>query len=84
MKTINYQQLLMRRGLRDVLQNKKVIGKLPFYTAKKYKFMSELNRNTGINRKSETGKKEPSKRLVRKEKLQETITTFLNREDNSE
>jgi ABC-type Fe3+-citrate transport system substrate-binding protein len=29
------------------------------------------------------GKKEPSKRFIRKEKLQETITTFLNREDNS-
>lgn len=63
--------------------NNNVIKKLPFYTSRKYRFMSELRRKTGIGRKIPTKRTLPTKKQTAKQKLQTQLTSFLEREDNS-
>lgn len=60
-----------------------VIQKLPFYTPRKYGFVSELRRKTGIGRKRPTKRTLPTKKQTAKQKLQTQLTSFLEREDNS-
>ena len=64
--------------------DKNVINKLPFYLIRKYRFMSELQKKTGVNRKKK--KKSELKEGTprdRKLKLKQHVTEFLEREDNS-
>jgi hypothetical protein len=62
---------------------KSVFKKLPFYTARKYRFMSELHRRTGIHRKQVVKRTTLTKKQASKQNLNLQVTSFLKREDNS-
>ncbi|CAC5387896.1 unnamed protein product [Mytilus coruscus] len=63
--------------------SKGIMKNLSLFTSRKYRFMSELNRKTGIDRKKTTKRTEPTKKESAKLKLQGQVTNFLERKDNS-
>ncbi|KAL3862241.1 hypothetical protein ACJMK2_008225, partial [Sinanodonta woodiana] len=57
--------------------------KLPFYTVRMYRFMSELHRRTGIHRNQVVKRTTLTKKQASKQNLNLQVTSFLGKEDNS-